>query len=121
VQKETNDQFEQARWQEATIPAYKPIKDGTEWMACPKCNRKPRVWIFDNGNYAKCQCSKKYDSSNLVSYQSIGDYYRKFKTTAEYDNDGLMKAWNSHVEMHELSQARAKVTAQTKSDCISIF
>lgn len=98
---------EKAKWEAATIEAYKPIKDDEGWLECPKCRRKPRVWIFDNGNYAKCQCSKKYDPA--IEYQSIGDYFRQFKTCEGYSNVGLKNVWNEHVKLHALSTAFAQL------------
>lgn len=55
-------------WDRATIDAYlkleenKHVRYPEKWNTCPLCGQKPRVWIFDNGRYAKCLCSReKYD------------------------------------------------------------
>ena len=101
MNEEAESLIEKLRWEWATIDAYKPPKDEQNWKACPKCQRKPRVWEFDNGSYARCQCKEKYTGAD-VSVQSICDYGRQNNWNfTNYDIDGLRKAWNSHVEKSE--------------------
>ena len=44
------------KWSFAVIDDYKELKDKTGWEKCSVCGEYPRVWTFDNGNYAKCSC-----------------------------------------------------------------
>jgi len=110
---------EEARWHIATIDAFKPLKEETDWLACPQCHRKPRVWVFDNGNYARCQCGKKYENS-AIEFESIGDYYRRKKTCEGYNQNGLREKWNEHVHTHKLSIARAQLM-QVETQDIELF
>lgn len=87
---------EELRWEYSTISDYVPVKDTENWFECPECHVKPRVWRFDNGCFAKCQCSYKYEDIGKVSYTSIGEYYRSYKSHVGYDHDGLRKNWNMH-------------------------
>lgn len=85
------------------IDAYKPldkcrfVKNKDDWEVCPDCGEKPRVWIFDNGEYADCKCCKDlYEhGASSVSVESICEHMRKNNgSTLNYDGDLLRKEWN---------------------------
>jgi hypothetical protein len=74
-----------------------PQLDKGDWLVCPKCAEKPRVWQFDNGNYAKCKCFERYE--NGVSAESICESMTKHNgSMGFYDMDGLRKVWNNHIK-----------------------
>ena len=85
------------RWHMATIWAYKPVKDPDAWLECPACKTKPRVWLFDNGRYAKCLCDEKYKAAR-VSAVAINAVWRETGSTELYDRDELRRNWNAHVQ-----------------------
>jgi hypothetical protein len=83
-------------WDDATIDAYKPLADATGWEQCPNCHEYPRVWVFDNGNYAKCRCHYKYEG--CVFAESIIDACVVRKVPYEEWLDYLRLAWNAHCQ-----------------------
>lgn len=90
-------EIEQLRWEYSCISAYIPVPIDEDWLECPSCNRKPRVWVFDNGRYARCQCGYKYDPCK-VSAQSIWECHNLNNgDVSGYDKDALRKAWNEYV------------------------
>jgi hypothetical protein len=84
------------RWEYHVISAYVPITDwftsDQDWMKCSRCNVKPRVWIFDNGRFAKCLCAHKYGKAQAEAI-SINEGTRN----NSYDHDELRKNWNHYV------------------------
>ncbi len=90
------DELEEWRWGMYVIDAYKAPLDFPRWRPCPVCNRRPRVWKFDNGRYAKCMCGGKYDGAH-ISAEPIGDCVRRTGGFAEYKDDELLDNWNDHV------------------------
>ena len=89
--------IDEIRWEWATIDAYVPVPDNEDWKECPKCLKRPRVWIFDNGRYAKCQCGEKYDGAR-VSAEAIGQYVsRNNGSIVGYNDDELRLNWNTHI------------------------
>lgn len=87
---------DELRWSYAVIDAYVPVPEGKDWATCPRCGVRPRIWEFDNGRFAKCRCSGKWDPAS-VSAISIGAVWRRDQNTAAYDNDELRKNWNLHI------------------------
>lgn len=90
----------------ATIDAYIPItkkwyKTDEDWKECPHCNHKPRVWIFDNGESAKCLCRHKWDAPPATAESILSHVKRHNGSCATYDTDNLRKAWNRYVETGE--------------------
>lgn len=84
-------------WEFATMDSYKPIGEtDLEWLACPTCGVRPRVWLFDNGEFAKCCCGDRYSEGLRVD--GALETYRKTGKHDVHDFDGLRKAWNAHVE-----------------------
>lgn len=84
-------------WELACIDAYKILSNYDGWLKCKSCNEYPRLWIFDNGQYARCRCNYKYDNAD-VRTESIMSYYRR---TGKTDNPlaeiSLKEAWNNYV------------------------
>ena len=72
-------------------------KDITKFMVCPKCKALPRVWTFDNGNFAKCVCSGIYDSG--VKAEDIMTHCRNNNSSLlNYNGDkDLIENWNIHI------------------------
>lgn len=71
--------------------AFKP----EEWGTCPKCEAKPKVWLFDNGRYAACKCFTFYGQkvkSESVNSAAYRDDMRNF------DNDELRNNWNNYLK-----------------------
>ncbi len=92
---EITDEYLERRWRWATIEAYKPLEWSEGWSVCPKCSQRPRTWVFDNGNYAKCLCGSKYGGG--VSAPCILDWCHRDKKPYEEWRDLLKAAWNQHV------------------------
>lgn len=38
------------------INAFKDIENPKDWLTCPRCGLKPKVWEFDNGRSTACNC-----------------------------------------------------------------
>tara|TARA_R110000772_G_scaffold262964_1_gene382451 strand:+ start:2654 stop:3013 length:360 start_codon:yes stop_codon:yes gene_type:complete len=68
-----------------------------KWDTCPRCEAKPRVWLFDNGRFAACKCSTKYDTKCNVHAISIGQYIRQNNgSMVGYPETELRDNWNQH-------------------------
>ena len=65
-----------------------------EWHTCPKCLKKPRLWIFDNGEYAKCGCNSTYDQAS-ASGQTIWEYHNQHNgDMTNWSHNDLRDKWN---------------------------
>ena len=69
------------------------------WDKCPICENKPKVWVFDNGRYAKCDCYELYgkfdqNGEKIVSAVSVGDWARKKRDFLKYPFTELRDNWN---------------------------
>jgi hypothetical protein len=90
-------------WSMHVIGAYEPLEDCfnyavTDWHKCPKCCQRPRIWVFDNGRYAKCLCGTPYGPAQAKA-ESICDHLRANNGSAlSYDGAALMKAWNKRCK-----------------------
>lgn len=84
-------------WSDAVSDSYQLLEEENEnvddWSICPNCLEYPRLWIFNNGKYAKCRCQGLYDKAQAVG-QSINEYYQINKTLENYSNKDLMENWN---------------------------
>lgn len=82
-----------------SIPSfYKSLEDLREkpedWNTCQLCETKPRLWIFDNGRHARCECK-----DSAVQAISIWQYHEMHNgDMTNYDNSPLRDAWNSMTE-----------------------
>lgn len=102
---ELKARLENLRWSNSCIDSYDPIDVVSDWwggefLECPKCDRKPRLWIFDNGKFAKCQCCEVYGQP-MARSESITSVHMRTGNTAEYNLDDLRLAWNKYVETGE--------------------
>jgi hypothetical protein len=71
---------------------YQPLESTEGWCKCILCNSFPKVWVFDNGNFAKCGCYEKYQGD--VSAPSVMDWcYNQKKSYDDYKHL-LRDAWN---------------------------
>lgn len=86
-------------WEDATIDDYKPIPYHKGWKKCPKCKEIPRLWIFDNGKFAKCRCRHRFEGAPVRS-ESILSFVKRNKGSLHgYDNNILRIKWNVWVMM----------------------
>lgn len=92
-------------WKNAVIEAYKPLESSDGWLPCPNCREVPRVWVFDNGNHAKCRCGYKYEGG--VSAESIIDAVHERKVPYDEWKDYLRISWNARC------LPNAKITGPT--------
>lgn len=83
-------------WKYHVIDAYEEPADIQNWLPCPFCNKRPKVWQFDNGRFAKCWCSQKFGPPQARA-ESITSVYSRTKSTEEYDRQALQTAWNKYV------------------------
>ena len=73
-------------------------KDMAYWDTCPNCNTKPELWLFDNGEYARCDCMEKYKDNTYISGPNIGECYNKGKLIKQYNPYELCDNWNKHIK-----------------------
>lgn len=84
------------------IDAYKDPENLQDWLNCPCCKLKPKVWLFDNGRSTACGCWKsKYDYFS-INAESIGSVLHRTGSLVEYDPNGLQKNWNHWCETGEV-------------------
>ena len=88
---------------------YKTLEDSPyignveDWLECPKCKTKPRVWIFDNGEFADCECSDTYDASPAKGI-SIWEYHKEHNgDISNFNHLPLMESWNNHIKQLNLT------------------
>ena len=87
-------------WSFHTISAYESILDRVDiakWDDCPTCKQKPRVWVFNNGNSAKCLCSDLYGEPQARA-ESIMSVHTRTGGTKEYDAGALRSKWNAYCK-----------------------
>jgi len=76
---------------------YKTPDDIYEWLACPKCSMKPRVWSFDNGRYTSCGCRNNSYDGFTIEAKSIGQVVSESGGSAiGYDPHELRENWNEY-------------------------
>ena len=75
-----------------TEDIYKPLESTEGWLKCHVCGEYPKVWIFDNGNFAKCRCMGQYEKVFTTSI--IECYFRQNKSYDGYKHL-LRDAWNA--------------------------
>jgi hypothetical protein len=82
------------------------------WDICPVCKNKPKVWTFDNGRYAKCDCYEEYtkldcNGEEIVSAVSVGDWHRGNKGNfSDYPFYELRDNWNKRCLRLDLFRRR---------------
>ena len=86
-----------------TIGAYKFPDDVDEWLECPVCNVKPKIWVFDNGKSTGCGCGEnEYRHFSIVA-ESIASYIKRNNgSLLGYKSDELKHNWNHWVKTGEI-------------------
>lgn len=65
-----------------------------EWVPCGRCGKKPHLWIFDNGEQAKCDCNKEYDAPSATGI-SIWKYHNAHNgNMTNWNHNDLRDNWN---------------------------
>ena len=84
------------------IKDYKDVEKPHLWLPCLTCGALPKVWVFDNGEFASCKCHNSRYSSFTIKAESIMSIVRRENGSAEkYDRDNLRKNWNHFVNTGE--------------------
>lgn len=89
------NKLKELKWSMSCGEWFEPLKSVKGWKKCKQCGMFPRVWIFDNGSYAKCHCFDLYDGG--VQSESINSIYKRTGSASEYSRDNLRSAWNDFV------------------------
>lgn len=76
--------------------------DTNDWLECPICHAKPKVWIFDNGRTASCKCHNTTYDHFSIHAQSIMSHYKNDGNTANYNPHELKENWNHWVKTGEI-------------------
>lgn len=84
------------------IDAYKDPENQADWLDCPNCGIKPRVWVFDNGRSTACGCGNNiYDHFSIRAESIMSHAKRHNGSIMDYDSGELMKNWNHWVKTGE--------------------
>ena len=85
------------------IDAYKIPDDINDWDECPNCNRKPKVWCFNNGRSTACRCGKDIYDHHSIKSESIMSHLKRFNgNTTAYDCHELKTNWNHWCRTGEI-------------------
>jgi hypothetical protein len=76
-------------WKNITEENFKTDED---WIKCNTCDSLPKLWIFDNGCYAKCECNI------WAEHMSIMKFYNKYNTISNYSYIPLKDNWNKKIK-----------------------
>lgn len=101
-------------WAAACIDDYKPLDNTDKWDRCPNCYEYPRVWVFDNGNYAKCRCSYKYEEPQATAESITSACYKRGISYEEYQ-EYLRKEWNAYCFNERVSLAAPEMLEALKA------
>lgn len=83
-------------------------KNVKDWKACPKCNLKPKVWTFDNGEFTACGCfENRYKHFSIEADETIAECVRRTGGFTEYDDNALMKKWNTYCDSYVSNQKQS--------------
>jgi len=86
-------------WEIMGFDWYEIPKNEEDWLECPECKLKPRIWEFDNGRQATCVCGENlFSHKHLVTAKPIGEFVRETGGFEGYDRDELRKNWNLYVK-----------------------
>lgn len=70
-----------------------------EWLTCPCCGLKPKVWEFNNGRSTACGCgNNRYDHFSVHAESVMSVVLRSGGSAREYKSDNLRKNWNEYCE-----------------------
>jgi hypothetical protein len=77
--------------------------DSDEWLPCPNCNLKPKVWIFDNGQSTGCGCGEsRYDHFSIHAESIMSYAIRNAGSIDGRDRNELKNNWNHWVKTGEI-------------------
>jgi hypothetical protein len=70
-----------------------------DWHDCPVCFVKPRLWIFDNGCFAKCKCDEMYGKSSAsgIAIRQWMDNHNGSMAGYDSAHPDLRDNWNKVV------------------------
>ena len=81
------------------IDSYAFPDDGKEWLDCPRCKLKPKVWVFNNGRSTACGCGEnKYQHFRVEAEDIISHHRANNGSVANYDQDELRRNWNNYCK-----------------------
>lgn len=88
-------------------PEYKPLsekwlQDSIPFRECPLCGQLPKLWIFDNGAFAKCECK----AIQAVHGETIMEFHKAHK--------GDMRNWHNHSDLRDAWNKAQKLKALSK-------
>jgi hypothetical protein len=81
------------------IGAYVDPPDQDQWLECPVCGLRPRVWTYNNGMETACGCGESKYKHLSIFAESIMEVYQRTGKTAEFNRDDLRQNWNVYVEL----------------------
>lgn len=68
-----------------------------KWLECPKCFKKPKLWLFDNGRYANCACHNNTYQGNSISATPVCAYgIENNWDFTNFNDDELRLNWNKY-------------------------
>jgi len=87
------------KWSRHGSDWYKEPEDINRWAPCPECGFTPRIWVFNNGEFANCVCGDdEYHHKHKVSAKPVMYYIEKYNwDCSKYDHDKLRKNWNRYA------------------------
>lgn len=79
------------------IDAYKTPENIDDWMNCPCCGLKPKIWTFNNGRATACGCwENRYDIFSVRAESIMSVHTRCNGNLQEYSSDQLRLNWNEY-------------------------
>lgn len=93
----TNHGYQVNIHQHECTGAYSFPDDIENWLPCPHCHLKPKVWTFNNGRSTACGCGNSiYDHFSVYAESIMSVHIRCNGSTKEYDVNELRKNWNDY-------------------------
>lgn len=81
------------------IDAYKDPPECEEWLSCPCCGLKPKVWLFGNGRSTACGCGNSvYDHFSICAESIMSVHTRCSGNLSEYHTESLRESWNEYCQ-----------------------
>lgn len=84
------------------IDAYQLPHEQENWLPCPRCKLRPKVWVFDNGRSTACGCAENRYNHWSIFAESICSVYKRAGSTLEYNPEELKNNWNNYCETGEI-------------------
>lgn len=84
------------------IDAFSDAPDYEDWLNCPCCGLRPKIWTFNNGRQTACGCwTSKYDHFSVMAESIMSHVNRNNGSANGYDCDELRKNWNEYCKTCE--------------------